>query len=111
MTIVGVETVVVDVVTLTIEGVGTGVIVVVVAVDIDAVVVVVVVIKSVVVDVVTVVVSMVADDLPSPTIPAVSVHVMNSTYASVWTYVASKQAVADSCGEQMHFEHPDDDTF
>ena len=98
MTIVGVETVVVvvNVVTLTVEGVGTGVIVVVV---------------DVVVVVVAVVVSMVADDLPSPTIPAVSVHVMNSTYASVWTYVASKQAVADSCGEQVHIEHPDDDSF
>ena len=36
---------------------------------------------------------------------------MYNTYASVCAYVASKQAVADFCGEQMHFKHPDDDTF
>ena len=36
---------------------------------------------------------------------------MYNTYASVWAYVASKQVVADSGGEQLHFEHIDDDTF
>ena len=36
---------------------------------------------------------------------------MYNTYASVWAYVASMQAVADFCDEQSHFEHPDDDTF
>ena len=61
-TVVGVETVVVDVVTLTVVGVGTGVIVVVVVVAV-------VVVIFVIADVVAVVVSMVADDLP--TIPEV----------------------------------------
>ena len=61
LTIVGVETVVADVVPLTIEGVGTRVIVVVV----------------VNVDVVVVAIFVVADDLP--TIPAVSVRVMYNT--------------------------------
>ena len=76
LTIVGVETVVVDVVTLTVAGVGTGVIVVIV-VDVVTLTVVGVgtgVIVVVVVDVdVDVVVSMVADDLP--TIPAVRLSV------------------------------------
>ena len=36
---------------------------------------------------------------------------MYNTYASVWAYVASKQAVADSSGKQVHFEQPDDDSF
>ena len=36
---------------------------------------------------------------------------MYNTNTSVWAYVASKQAVADSCGEQLHFEHNDDDSF
>ena len=62
LTIVDVETVVIDVVKFTVEGVGTGVIVVAVVVVVDVVI-------FVVVDVVAVVVSMVADDLP--TIPAV----------------------------------------
>ena len=65
MTIVGVETVVVDVVTLTVVGVGTRDIVV----DVVAVVVAVVVVMFVVAVVVAVVVSVVADVLP--TIPAV----------------------------------------
>ena len=75
MTIVGVERVVVNVVTLTVVGVETGVIVIDNDDDVVAaiVAVAVVVVIFVVADVVAVVVSMVADDLP--TIPAVRLSV------------------------------------
>ena len=100
MTIVGVETVVVDVVTLTVVGVGTGVIdVVVVVVDVKVVVVAVVVVMFVV-----------ADVLPNNP-GSENVCVMCNTCASVWAYVASEQTVADSCGEQVQFEHNGDDSF
>ena len=104
--------IVVDVVLLTVVGVGTGVIVVVVVVvDVVGVVVGVVVAVVVVMFVVADVVSVVADDLPTPS-GGETVCVIYSTYASVArAYVASKQAEADICGEQLHIEHPDDDSF
>ena len=93
LTIVGVETVVVDVVTLTVVVVETGVIVVAVVDD----------------NVVAVVIFVVADVLP--TIPAVRLSLWCTTHTLAWAYVVSKQAVADSCGEQVHVEHNDDDSF
>ena len=75
---------------LTIVGVATGVIVIVVVA--------VVVVKFVVADVL-------------PTIPAMRLSVLCTTHTLAWAYVASKQAAAGSCGEQVQFEHIDDDTF
>ena len=77
-----IETVVVDFVTLSVEGVGTGVIVVVVVdVDVVAVVIAVVVVIFVVAGVVAVVVSVVADVLPTQSVETVSV--IYNTFASV----------------------------